>query len=114
MNGKNIMIVGDSLQEEMFFSFLSALRATFLVHRNCTASSNINVSVHNSSCNVDEKRSFTRSRCDNYCVSKDKEHEACKHPETIDCGPFAPSFTISFARTDSLSLFSSGYHAHLG
>ena len=28
------MIVGDSLQEEMFFSFLSALRATFLMDSN--------------------------------------------------------------------------------
>ena len=31
LNGRNVMVVGDSLQEEMFFSFLSALRATFLM-----------------------------------------------------------------------------------
>lgn len=108
------MVVGDSLQEEMYFSFLSALRASFLFPRNCASNSNSDNHTACNSCNVDEKRRLTRERCDNYCVSKDKEHEACRLPEKIDCGPNMPSFTVSFARTDSLSLFSSGYNAHIG
>ena len=58
------------------------------------------------------RRMYARDRCDNYCVSKEKEHETCKIPERIDCGPGMPSFTINFARTDSLSLFANGYHSH--
>lgn len=101
MNGRNIMIVGDSLQEEMYFSLLSALRATFLAKN-----------LSNNASEIDGLRKFTRDRCDNYCVAKEKEHETCKSPERIDCGPSLPSFTINFARTDSLSLFANGYHFH--
>lgn len=114
------MIVGDSLQEEMFFSFLSALRARFLVHRRCVD--------HGSNCtnfradeiiydsqkvmDVDRVRQAVRDRCDNYCVGKEHEHDSCREPEEIHCGPSLPSFRINFARTDSLSLFNGGYHSN--
>ena len=92
-NGRNILFVGDSLQQEFYFEFVSAALAT-------TAASD---GLFNSS-NTRTKRLESAARCEKLCDwGKD-----CRLPVVVDCIN-EPSFTMNFERSNHLDGFVKNY-----
>ena len=89
MKGKNLLVVGDSLSEEFFFSLLSSLWASVLVSRDAQQNSSAN-----------GFRLKIKHDCENFCYDY---YPSCTGPVEILCGEL-PSFNIGFARTDNLNI----------
>ena len=85
--GRNIAFIGDSLQHEMYVSFLS-MSLGYVV-----SSISENTSI------VEHRRKKASTLCDTFCRSG----MICDKPINIDCGPILAPFTITFIRDDFLS-----------
>ena len=88
MNGKNLLIAGDSLSEEFFFSILSSLWANLLVSTN----------GNTSDAAWEKAKSSLQHNCLEFCHDW---YAACTGPVEVSCGDF-PSFKVGYARTDNL------------
>ena len=81
---RNVMIVGDSISGEFFFTFVSAM---------------LSQAFTNEQGELDKPRSWkNRKSCDNIC----DWNKPCTGPVLIDCGNEIPSFTISYERSNEL------------
>jgi hypothetical protein len=97
MHGRNFLIVGDSLQEELFFTTLSALRSRTIVTSKNTAE------------DVERKREHNHERCANFCMDPKNSDSLCKEEQVIDCGDDLPSFNLSFYRDNVLHQSADGW-----
>jgi hypothetical protein len=89
LNGRNVMVVGDSISGEFFFTFVSAM---------------LFQAFTNEQGELDGPRySKNKELCENIC-DWDKP---CTGPIMIDCGDEIPSFTISHERNTLLNDVSS-------
>lgn len=88
ISGRNVMIAGDSLQEELFYTFLSAMFHRVISPNNYTTAL------------ITRKQWENRNKCDMEC-----ENSYCNQPFDIDCGSDDPSFKTFFRRSDYLDNF---------
>ena len=89
MNGRNILVVGDSLNEEFFFTLLSTMWAQIIRPKKSTQNELFWESM----------RSDLDNKCQDFCLDP---MPSCTGPGTIYCGEH-PSFTIGFERDDYLT-----------
>lgn len=92
MKGRNLMFVGDSLNEENFWVLLSSLWSHYILKPH-----------HNSTMNK-LFREQQLMQCESYCPDV---APSCEGPLTIDCGDALPPFNISFTSESHLQLFES-------
>jgi hypothetical protein len=85
MNGRNLLFVGDSLQEEMFYVAISAMSRSLLVP----------VDQHTNETYIEDLRSEVVNKCDNLCHNF--VLTSCEGPVKVHCGRY-PSFNISFLK----------------
>lgn len=90
MNGRNLLLIGDSLQEEIFYAAISAISRSILV----PFDQQLNETY------IQDKRSEVINRCDQLC--SDYALTTCEGPVTVECGNY-PSFQISNLRVLYLS-----------
>ena len=90
MNGKNLLLIGDSIQEEIFYALISSMSAYTIVPRRFL----------NDSKYINDKTANVADRCDTLC--NDKRLNSCEGPVLIDCGDHK-SFEIGFIRNDHLN-----------
>ena len=88
IDGKNVLVVGDSLNEEFFFSFLSAMWAQIIRPKKDSRQASF----------WEKFRSDLDNRCQNFCLDP---FPACDGPETVYCGEHS-NFTLGFSRDDYL------------
>jgi hypothetical protein len=91
INGRNIMFVGDSLNEQMFYVLMSSMMAHVLIPKD----------QHNNTQYIDAKRKEVVDRCENFCPYN---AATCNGPVKVECGDL-PSFHVSFQRDDHLRLY---------
>lgn len=92
MNGRNLVFIGDSLSEQMYYIFLSAMHRDILIPKDRAYDKEY----------IDKKRGAQWDQCDNFC---NYWHLAtCREDEiTLDCGSY-PSFKVSLIKDDHLDL----------
>ena len=88
MNGRNVLIVGDSLNEEFFFSLLSTMWAQIIRPKKDKREPSF----------WETFRSDLDNRCQNFCLDP---YPACDGPGVVFCGDYR-NFTIGFSRDDYL------------
>jgi hypothetical protein len=99
MNGRNLLIIGDSLSEEYYTTSLSALWSELLVPKSINGSKqDISDGFNPNPLDYENDRISTFKKCSSFCP---EVAPACESPVSISCGSY-PSFQLSLSWTPDL------------
>jgi len=102
MRGRNLLIMGDSLSEELYLTLVSAALAEFFVEEETFAAAYSFNSTHKQAAReqIEKLRSEKLGTCLYFC---EERAAACVDRLNVDCGAM-PNFEVSFQWSDHLIL----------
>ena len=94
LNGRNVLFVGDSMQSQFFFSYISA-HFGYGIH-----------GTKSSPESVESLEANLNGKCYSLCPFDSRNYkDGCVMPVEINCGPELPSYSVSFVRSNEFSDF---------